>query len=248
MTIKKIKIRKASSGFTLIEILIIVAVIAILAGVVLVAMNPTRRINQSNDSRRWEDITSISSALGQYIADNKGDVPNCGSDNIPSDGIYKCIGSGSGGMKDYTGIDESSLISWWNFENSNNLGLDGKSTNSLTNYTDLVTQNDESVINDFSADFDVSSYLYKDTGISYNSMTVSAWIKLRSDVGTLQKYGIAGTHNESQGWKFVIETSDPIVFKNVIAVYFDGPNPVSSPAGHFHPNDGVDRLTEGVAQ
>ena len=53
-----------NKGFTLIEILIVVAIIAILASVVLVGVGPTQRAGR--DSRRISDLQGVRNALELY--------------------------------------------------------------------------------------------------------------------------------------------------------------------------------------
>ncbi len=55
---------KSGAGFTLIEILIVVAIIAILSSVVLVGLGPTRRLGR--DSRRISDINEVQQGLELY--------------------------------------------------------------------------------------------------------------------------------------------------------------------------------------
>ena len=61
-----------NKGFTLIEILLVIGIIAILAAVVLIAINPARQFKQARDSQRVSNVNAILNAVGQNIADNKG--------------------------------------------------------------------------------------------------------------------------------------------------------------------------------
>ena len=57
-------IKKLSEGFTLIEILIVVAIIAILASVVLVGLGPTQQAGR--DARRISDLSEVQNSLELY--------------------------------------------------------------------------------------------------------------------------------------------------------------------------------------
>lgn len=63
-------------GFTLIEILLVIGIIAVLATVVVVALDPAKRFADAKDARRLSDIQSILSAVQQHIVDNKGTLPS----------------------------------------------------------------------------------------------------------------------------------------------------------------------------
>ena len=66
---------KLRRGFTLIEVLVVIGILAILAGVVLVAINPNRQFQQARDSQRVSNTAAILNAVGQYMVDHKGELP-----------------------------------------------------------------------------------------------------------------------------------------------------------------------------
>lgn len=59
-------------GFTLIEILVVIGIIAILAAIVIIAINPAKQFAQARNTTREAGVNSILNAVGQRIADNKG--------------------------------------------------------------------------------------------------------------------------------------------------------------------------------
>lgn len=67
--------KKQQSGFTLIEILVVIGMIAILATIVLIAINPAKQFRQGRDTQRTSNVNAILNAVGQYLADHKGTLP-----------------------------------------------------------------------------------------------------------------------------------------------------------------------------
>lgn len=59
-------------GFTLLEVLMVIGILAILATVVLVAINPARQFKIARDSQRNANISTILNAIGQNLTDHGG--------------------------------------------------------------------------------------------------------------------------------------------------------------------------------
>ncbi len=61
--------QSSKRGFTLIELIIVIAIIAIIVAAVFVAIDPVRRLNTSRNSTRRTDVTAIVQALQLYTTD-----------------------------------------------------------------------------------------------------------------------------------------------------------------------------------
>jgi len=78
-------------GFTLVELLIVIAVIAILAAVIYVAVDPATRFAQARNADRWSSVNSVLNAYIKYMVDNDGAHPVTLSDDT-----YYMIGTAAG--------------------------------------------------------------------------------------------------------------------------------------------------------
>jgi prepilin-type N-terminal cleavage/methylation domain-containing protein len=56
-------------GFTLVELLVVIAILAILAAVVVVVLNPAELLAQARDSQRISDLGQVSSAIALFLSD-----------------------------------------------------------------------------------------------------------------------------------------------------------------------------------
>ena len=100
---------KTRKAFTLIELLLVIGIIAILASIVIVAINPTKQLGDARNAQRRSDVNTVLNAVYQYAIDNNGTLPGA----IPS-GTAKpvCLGTVTGTACTDTaaGVDLSDLI------------------------------------------------------------------------------------------------------------------------------------------
>jgi prepilin-type N-terminal cleavage/methylation domain-containing protein len=72
---KTAQIKNSNKGFTLIEILVVIAILAILSAVVFVALDPVKRFEDSRNARRVSDVNTILTAIHESIVDTGGTLP-----------------------------------------------------------------------------------------------------------------------------------------------------------------------------
>ena len=92
---------KKQKAFTLLEILLVIALIAILASIVIIAINPSKQLADGRNAQRRSDVNTILNAVYQYAIDNNGTIPS----NITNAQTEICKTGGScSGLVDLTVI------------------------------------------------------------------------------------------------------------------------------------------------
>lgn len=72
-----------NKGFTLLELLIVIAIIAVLATVVVLILNPVEILRKSRDAQRVSDLNTLKSALGLYLTEvSSPSLGTCGANDI----------------------------------------------------------------------------------------------------------------------------------------------------------------------
>jgi prepilin-type N-terminal cleavage/methylation domain-containing protein len=84
------RLSKLQKGFTLIELLVVIAIIATLAVIVFVALDPATRLADARNSRRWNDVNSILTAVHESIVDTGGDLPTGLSSGMAATELGTC--------------------------------------------------------------------------------------------------------------------------------------------------------------
>lgn len=103
-------------GFTLIEILLVIAILSILLVVVFASLNPAQRLQDTRDANRWNGVNQVLTAMHEYIVDNNGSYPGewtsrsttkelgtCTTGNANCSGVSDCVDLVGNSLASYLG-------------------------------------------------------------------------------------------------------------------------------------------------
>lgn len=85
---------KNNAGFTLIEIMLSITLIAILSYAFVSFLNPGQQLAQARNSQRSLHLNALINSIRQNIADSRG-VFSCGAGDIPTTVKKMAIGAGN---------------------------------------------------------------------------------------------------------------------------------------------------------
>src|SRR3989304_7366635 len=87
-----------NKAFTIIELLIVIAIIGVMASMLIFAINPGTQLTKARDVERESHLYAILSAIYQYQAEHSGTLPDTDGDpdtsNFPTSAT--CVGSSGG--------------------------------------------------------------------------------------------------------------------------------------------------------
>ena len=124
---------KNQKGFTLVELMIVLAILALLAAIIIFALNPAQLFARARDSQRFADLRALTSAINYYLVITSTPVLDGSAGTL-------CVG-GSGNdtlWATYAGTITAPFVTW---TASTARGMDGtgwiKIAFSLTGETPL---------------------------------------------------------------------------------------------------------------
>jgi len=84
------------NGFSLIEVLVTVAIIVALSFIVIISVNPGEYLAKGRDTQRKSNLVTILNAIGQRIVDNKGIFEtDCAAGAIPAIATKMSVSGGN---------------------------------------------------------------------------------------------------------------------------------------------------------
>jgi prepilin-type N-terminal cleavage/methylation domain-containing protein len=121
MIFRYFKNSRSNKSFTLIELLIVIAILALLMSIIIITLNPSEMLKKSRDTKRISNVKSINTALGIFqatrptastgtanivyvsIPDSSSTCANLGLPSLPTGYTYQCSTTANYRKTDGTG-------------------------------------------------------------------------------------------------------------------------------------------------
>jgi prepilin-type N-terminal cleavage/methylation domain-containing protein len=139
------------SAFTLLELLLVIAVVAILAGIVLFALNPAGRLQEANDTKAIAKSNDLKKAIQAYVVDNGGSLP-ANISSLTTYGIYDVCKQG---------------------QSTNCVNLDVLVTNGYMSEIPVDSEGETTVISGYKIEYDPT----KTTVNTYSTDTLTEYVE-----------------------------------------------------------------------
>lgn len=94
VTVIPMTLAHARKGFTLLELLIVMALIAILAGIVIAALNPARQFANARNSSRYAHLNTIMNGISSNMVEHNGTF-TCATGAVPATATTMATGVGN---------------------------------------------------------------------------------------------------------------------------------------------------------
>jgi len=83
--------KKKESGFTLLELIIVIGIIAILSVALVIVLNPAETLKKARDAQRISDLSTLKTAIGLYLTNTTTPLLN----NVAANAGCKATASGA---------------------------------------------------------------------------------------------------------------------------------------------------------
>ncbi len=90
------KTMKTKKGFTLLELLIVIGILAILSTTVVLVINPAQLLKKARDSQRISDLNTMKTAIAYYVTETPSPSIGTVSNTFSDVATASCFGAASG--------------------------------------------------------------------------------------------------------------------------------------------------------